>query len=435
MRLRIKVLLLVFVIGVFGTVQKAFGVEQGELSSETQSQADLLDRSKLSGNWGGLRDDLADNGITINIDALQSYQGVLHGGVEKNWKYGGSVDYEFKFDFQKMGLWPGAFVDARIEHQFGEFINSDTGSILATNADGFFPLPDYRELTVSKLMFTQFLSESFGVFFGKIDTLDGDNNHFAGGRGKENFMNQNFVLNPVALRTTPYSSLGAGLVFVLPDVHAKDPAMLSVMALGANGQPNIAGWDDDFEDGTVYAGEYSQPTNFFNLPGKQLVGATYSNKDFTALDQDRRLILRTLLGLDTLREDEGSWCFYYNFHQYLFTEENDETQGLGIFGRLGFADDETSPIKDFYSIGLGGKGLLEGRDNDRFGVGYYHIGLSDELGTIISNRFGDSDGFEVFYNIEITKSLHITPDFQIINPSNESRDTAYIAGFRVKIDF
>ena len=136
-----------------------------------------------------------------------------------------------------------------------------------------------------------------------------------------------------------------------------------------------------------------------------------------------------------MKKDEGSWSFYYNFHQYLFTEKDDETQGFGLFGRLGFADDETSPIEDFYSIGLGGKGIIDGRDQDRFGVGYYHIGLSDELGTIISNRFGDSDGFEVFYNIEVTPSIHITPDFQIVNPSNENVSTAYIAGMRIKIDF
>ena len=222
---------------------------------------------------------------------------------------------------------------------------------------------------------------------------------------------------------------------MFPQDYTQEPAILSMMAIGANGQPNTAGWDDDFEDGTDYGIEYSHPTNFFDLPGKQLVGATYNNKDYTALDQDPRVFIGSLIGLDTLRKDEGSWSFYYNFHQYLFTEEQDPSQGFGLFGRYGFADEETNIMDDFYSIGLGGKGIIDGRDNDRFGVGYYHIGLSDELGTIISNRYGDVDGFEVFYNIEITKWLHITPDFQVINQSREANHTAYIAGFRVKIDF
>ena len=399
------------------------------------SEGPDLNRSRLTGDWGGERSKLIENGITVEIDSLQSFQGVVDGGVESKWKYGGSVDYEFNFDFEKMGLWPGAFVDVRVEHQFGEFVNSNTGAILAANADGLFPLPDYREVTVSKVVFTQFLSEGFGIFFGKIDTLDGDNNHFAGSRGRENFMNSNFVFNPVTLRTTPYSSLGAGAVFVFPDVYAEDPAILSFAALGSDGQPNTAGWDEDFENGTTYSIEFFHPTSFFEQSGKQTYGATYSNKDYTALDQDSRLILRTLLGLGTPKKDEGSWSFYYNFHQYLVTESQDQTQGWGLFGRFGIADDESSPIEDFYSIGFGGKGIVEGRDQDKWGVGYFTMGLSDELPSAVVTRFGDSQGFEFFYDVEVTPSVHITPDLQIIDPSRKNLDSAVVLGARARILF
>ncbi len=390
---------------------------------------------KLTGDWYGQRTKLAENGITIDIDMTQTFQGVLHGGKEKNWKYGGSLDYWLKLDFQKMGLWEGAYVELRAETQFGEFINSDTGSVIPVATDGVFPLAEKHITTLSSVVFTQFLSESFAIFFGKIDTFSGDNTFFAGDRGKENFMNLNFVANPVILTTVPYSTLGAGAVFFFPSATAENPATLNFAFLGPDGQPDTAGWEDDFENGEVYAVEYSQPTNFFNLPGNQVFGTTYSTKDFTALDQDNRRILGALLGLDTLKENEGSWCFYYNFSQYMFTEKQDPTQGIGLFGRFGLADDETNVSETFYSIGLGGKGIIEGRDSDTFGVGYYHISLSDELGNVISDRFGDSDGLEIFYNIEVTPSIHITPDFQIIEPSDESVDTAYIAGMRVKIDF
>ena len=195
-------------------------------------------RSRLTGDWNGARNELADKGVTVNIEVLQSLQGVVDGGIEKDWKYGGSVDYEFSFNFEKLGLWPGAFIDIRLEQQFGEFINTDTGSILAANTDGLFPLPDYHEPTLSKFVFTQFLSESLAVMLGKIDAIDGDNNHFAGSRGKTNFMNQNFVFTPVAMRTAPYSSLGAGAVFFFPNAAAPRPTMVrlqqSAQSLNAN---------------------------------------------------------------------------------------------------------------------------------------------------------------------------------------------------------
>ncbi len=392
--------------------------------------------TKLTGNWGGERAKLVEDGITIDLDLVQSYQGVLDGGTDKTWQYGGSVDLTLKFDFEKMGLWPGAFIDARIENQFGNFINNATGALLPVNMDGISPLPDYHKVAVPHFVFTQFLSESFAVYIGKISTLDGDDNHFAGKRGKEQFMNLNFVFNPAAIRSVPLSALGGGLVFVLPDVHAKRPATVSFMVLGINGVPNEIGWCDDFEDGESYATEIKLPTEFFGKEGAHTFGAAYNNSDVTILDQDPRFILGALLGLPvTPQRSAGTWAFYYNFHQYLYTEEQDKTQGFGPFGRYGVADGEACPIASFYSIGLGGKGLLYSRDNDTYGAGYFYATLSDEMPNLISRNFGDSQGFEVFYNIELTKWLHLTPDFQIINPSNEHVSTAYIAGIRAKMDF
>ncbi len=408
-----------------------------DYTAAAEPEEETLDfaRTKLTGDWGGERTDLADKGITFDIDVLHSWQGVLGGGRDQSWKCGGSLDYWLKFDFEKMGLWEGAFVEMRAETQYGQFANSASGSLLGVNADGLFPLPNEHKTTLSHVVFTQFLSESFGVFFGKIDTLDGDNNKFAGSRGKENFMNPAFVFNPVSLRTAPYSAMGGGAILFFPNLRDPDPAILQFTALGAKGQPDTVGWDDDFEDGTNFSLEYSQPSRFLDLPGRHLFGGTYNSGDFALLDQNPRTLLEFLLGLGPLDEQEGSWSFYYNFHQYLFTEQQDPTQGFGLFGRYGIADEDTSVVDQFYSIGLGGKGIIEGRDQDRFGVGYFHLSLSDELPNFISPMlFDDADGMEVFYNIEINPWLHITPNFQLINPSDRRVGDTYVAGIRVKID-
>jgi porin len=393
--------------------------------------------TKLTGDWGGERTKLAEQGITFDITANQYYQGVLRGGTNQSWKYGGLMDYRIHFDFQKMGLWQGAFLDVQLQHQFGEFINTDTGVLIPVNSDGVLPLPDYRQVNVSQVKYTQFLSESFAVYFGKINTMNGfAETAFNGGEGKTTFMNLANIFQPVALRTVPVSALGGGVVAFFPDVTTKDHSILSLTVLGANGQPNTSGFDEDFEDGQVFMGTYSQPSRFFDKPGGHLFVGTYSTKDFTLLDQNSRLILEELLGLPvTLDKGEDSWSMMYNMHQYLYTEKEDETQGFGFFGRLGFADDKTNPISNFYGAGLGGKGMIDSRDNDTWGVSYYYMQLSDKLGSVINRNFGDAQGLEVFYNIELAKSLHITPDFQIIKPSSDRIDTTYIAGLRAKIDF
>lgn len=403
---------------------------------EPEDMYDPEEFTGLLGDWYGQRRKLADKGFTIDIDVTQSYQGVLDGGTDKTWKYGGSTEFNFQFDFQKLGLWPGAFVNGRATHQFGRFVNADTGAITSAYTAGMWPLPDYDGVALSQLVFTQFLSESFSVYFGKIDTTDGDSTRFSGARGKDNFMNSNLVFNPVPLRVVPLSSLGAGVLFIWPDVHAERPATLALSVIGANGQPNTAGWDDDFEDGAAYTIAYRQPTNFFGKDGAHTFAAAYNSKDLTILDQDPRLMLESMLGFPvTLEENDGTWALMYNFDQYLFNEEKDPTQGFGLFGRFAIADEETNTADQFYSIGLGGKGIFEGRDEDTFGVGYFYTKLSGELPRLIRDAFDDAQGFEVFYNIEVAKGLHITPDFQILDSSNESVDTAYVTGVRVRMDF
>ena len=393
--------------------------------------------TKLTGDWGGGRTKLAEQGITLDITSTQYYQGVLQGGTNQSWKYGGLMDYRLHLDFQKMGLWQGAFLDVQMMHQFGEWINSDTGMLVPVNGDGTLPLPNYREVNVGQVKFTQFLSESFAVYFGKINTVvDAQETAFSGGEGKTTFMNLANTCQPVLFRTVPVSALGGGAVVFLPNITVKDHSVLSFTVLGANGQPNTSGFDEDFEDGQVFMGTFSQPSRFFDKPGSHLFVGTYSTKDFVILDQDRRLFLDWLLGEPvTFDKGEDSWSLMYNMHQYLYTEKEDETQGFGFFGRVGFADDKTNPISNFYGAGLGGKGMIDDRDNDTWGVSYFYMGLSDKLGSVIKQHTRDAQGFEAFYNIELTKWLHISPDFQIMKPGNERADTAYIAGLRLKIDF
>jgi porin len=182
------------------------------------------------------------------------------------------------------------------------------------------------------------------------------------------------------------------------------------------------------------------------MPGNQTFGVNYSTKDYTLLRQDSRLILDWILGNPVAPEtDDGSWAFYYNFHQFLYTEPQDETQGLGVFGRYGVADDKTNIVDSFYSVGVGGKGLFDERDNDTFGIGYFYTKTSSEftdtvgsipiIGPALASNINDGEGFEIFYNFEVNPWCNITPDFQIIEPANTTVDTAYVVGVRAKIVF
>jgi porin len=183
----------------------------------------------------------------------------------------------------------------------------------------------------------------------------------------------------------------------------------------------------------------------FDLPGSQKVGFVWSSYNFpnqqpkTPFRQTAPLLLK-LLGPDVVNrlspllpfgEYRDATSIYYNFDQYLYTEPEDETQGVGLFGRFGWATDAI-PIKHFYSIGVGGKGVIPERDADTFGVGYYYADLSDGL----PNFLHSEQGVECYYNIEITPWLHVTPDLQVITypGGNGDNDVSLVYGLRLQMN-
>ena len=69
-------------------------------------------------------------------------------------------------------------------------------------------------ITITDLNYTQFLSKHLGLFFGKLDTPDADPNEFASGRETSQFMSANFIFNPALALRLPYSTLGAGVIWM-----------------------------------------------------------------------------------------------------------------------------------------------------------------------------------------------------------------------------
>ena len=66
----------------------AEGTEPSD-SAATKAVDDIWTREKLTGDWGGLRSDLADHGLSFDLRATQYYQGVASGGANTNSAYGG----------------------------------------------------------------------------------------------------------------------------------------------------------------------------------------------------------------------------------------------------------------------------------------------------------------------------------------------------------
>ncbi|HBS27947.1 MAG TPA: hypothetical protein DEB06_00510 [Phycisphaerales bacterium] len=400
----------------------------------------LLERERLLGNWWGARTKLAESGIRFEIDWTQTIQGVVGGGREREWEYGGSLDYLLNIDLGKAGLVPGGFLRARGESRYGDSVNGISGAVLPVDTRGFFPLTspidDEIPIALTELTYTQFFAPWVGVFAGKLQTLDGDPNEFASGRGARQFMNSHFIFESVTALTVPYSTLGGGVV-LLP---SENITILSTV-MNSTDSSTTSGFDD-FGDGWTWTTELRAQYTLGTLPGGMNLGVIYA-ADGAFQTIGGRLGLLPFVARDT---EDSTWAVYWSGWQYLVTLDEPtgpirvddgvpDLRGLGLFARAGFADDDTNPVEVSVSGGLGGRGLVPTRGRDTFGVGVFYTRLQELRGFQLGGIDRDSVGGEGYYTLAITPAMDLTLNLQVLSTAFDGLDTATILGFRLNMRF
>ncbi|MCS7465135.1 carbohydrate porin [Stieleria sp. ICT_E10.1] len=372
---------------------------------------------------------LSDHGISVSNNVTQYYFGTVSGGLDETDRYGGHGDYVANMNLGKLGLNEGSFLKLRAEHRFGRSIAEPAGVLFPPTLPTELPVADSRDLYLTNVLFTQFFSERFAIYAGKLDTLDGDANAYASGRGITQFSNVAFIANPIALRTIPYSSLGCGL-FILGD---EGEPLFNFLVMNPTDTADSDGFDELFAEGVALSAELRLATPLMGKPGHQLFAGTWSSRDYVSLGQDPRILLPNV----PINRANGSWSLYWNTDQAVWVDPCDATRHWGYFARAAIADDSTNPVNYLLSVGLGGASPL--RSGDSFGIGYYYSGTSDEIGPILQaaslGPIGNGQGIELFYRAQITKSISCTPDFQWIDQARRQLDEAYILGVRMNIAF
>ncbi|MCM2369462.1 carbohydrate porin [Aporhodopirellula aestuarii] len=365
----------------------------------------------------------AEKGVVFSGDLVQYYQAVTDGGLRQQGRYGGLATYGALFDFGKLGLTQGTFLQIRGQSQFGESINGDTGSLLiASNTNGTLPTADGQDTALTDFLLTQFLSERFAVFAGRLNTFDGTLNAFAHGRGKTQFMNIALATNPIAFRTSPYVTYGAGFTVL----GKEGTPVFSFSVIDPNDYATRGDLDELYSDGVTIASETRLPTQLMGRPGHVLLGGTWSNREVLDLSQIARLPVSTA---QPLPRASSSWSVYGNFDHYLTTYDKAGTQGWGVFGRWGIADDDTNPVEWFLSAGIGGNSPICGRRQDSFGLGWYYSATTDAIpGLIFSD---DAQGVEAFYSVALTEKVFLSPDVQWARSANGTVDDAWAMGLRL----
>lgn len=395
------------------------------ISDQISDGAAYFDEAK------NLRESLQTQGLDVKFSTTQFYQGITAGGLDRDFRYGGRNDLLMKIDGAQAGLWQGLFIDLHTETRYGQAINGDTGAISAPNSSMLFPLPGETTTDLTNFTVTQALSEQCLVMAGKINLLDAYVNPLAAGRGNTQFMNLSLIFPPIYGRTVPYSTLGAGVIFL----KGPDP-VFSFFVLDAGGEPNRSGFEDFFGEGVTLDAQVSIPVQFDGRKGHQQLAAVWSNRSVTALDQTQFLNSLPEGGVP-LAEENNSWALHYSFDQQVYVDPCDPRRSWGVFGQASLSDGNPNPIRWYVSTGVGGSSPWRSRPEDTFGIGYFWFQTSSALKETLAPilPIGNEQGAEFYYNVAVKPWCHVTPNLQILEPSNKTADTAVLVGLRTHIQF
>lgn len=401
---------------------------------------DWKTRRFLSGEWGGLRQDWANKGITFDVEWLQVGQGIVSGGRDQRWAYATNIDYYINLDLMRMGVLPGALISFRGQSRFGSTVNEDTGLLLPVNTFSDFPVtspPDENVIfTVTELNWLQFLSDELGVLLGKITTMS-SSNEFAGGEGRSQFMNFQFSFPSVVAQFSPYSTLAVGGVW-LPSSKVTVTSML----LNLQDASTTSGFDD-IGDGTIWSADVDFQYRLEHLPGGMTLSGMYAFDGEFARIGGLNIDPGGSISIDT---KSTSWSFYLDWWQYIhIVQEPPETidpgdgrqdlEGLGVFVILGLGDRDINPVSWSAVAGLSGRGMIPSRGDDTWGLGYFYNAL-EEPRTIAASRLANStQGLEAYYNFAVIRSVALTLDVQWTRSAFRHIDDALVLGARLNVSF
>lgn len=421
--------------------------EKTEVTTTETTPSSWLQGKKMTGDWGGVRTALEEKGIKFDLDVTQVMQGNAHGGASTNngLRYSGSADITLTLDTGKMGLWPGGTFIINGEPKWGNGINSKVGSLMPVNMDAIKPTygMDDCTMTLSEFYYQQVLFDGkLVILAGKLDGARAfDQNVFANDE-RTQFMNVAFRNSAMIGTFVPYTTLGVGVV-----VNPVDWWSIRTAVTDSDGASYRTGFDTAFHGhvNTSLVHEWDFTIKPFGKEGHQRVGFIWTNKDFDHLQPYTPfkqlgpvltkllppVLMNKMMPLIPKPSSEDNVMIYYNFDQYFIQKEDDPQQGIGLFGRFAWARQDVNAACHLYSVGVGGKGMVPQRPRDTYGVGYYFLDLSNRMPA----PYEKEQGIEMYYNVEVTPWLHISPDIQIImDPGGQHGDTSFVYGLRMQVN-
>ena len=409
---------------------------------------DIWNRNTMFGDLGGHRSDWYDKGFSLDMQVTQIYQGVTSGGNvtgHGNGAYNGLLEVNAYLDTAKLGWWSGGLLATTLQTSWGDPLSSEAGNISPVNMTPLWPVPFENTTRVTEYYLTQGLPHEILMIAGRLDATNFlDTNSYAN-IPESQFFNgslNNDLLWGNMLTFSTYAAL-----FIIP---------VTENFTVATGMWTPATQPDDYGGDWSDWGAVINPILSYHIggkAGKAQVTYSYSSMDTAPFDNPRispNAFSDIISDKEGIPAENGNWLVTFNLEQHLWTPQGKENfatgaqdfannpPGIGLFYRFGYMPKDRNSFNMTMSGGLGARGIIPGRPNDRMGIGVYAMFASNDFkdaSLLLNELLEDEVGFEGYYNLAITPWLQISADVQYIDQGITTSEDAWVVGSRLNLRF
>lgn len=433
--------------------------------ADDQPPPDFWHQDTLTGDWGGLRTTLANQGIAISASYTAELWDNAQGGLKQGAAYDGLFLPQIDVDLDKLLGWHGASFRVSMLQGHGPALSPGwVGNLLTVSGTVAIP-PATRlyNLWLQQNLFAGVLSIRAG-----IENVDAE---FITSTTASLFVNSTFGWpdwtaldlpggGPAFPLSAPFVRVRLGPAsdgfYAQAAVFSGDPTGHEGSNSPATGIP--AGTVISFNGGAFIIAEagytMNQAKDDKGPPASFKFGGWYHT---SAHFQDQRLdatglSLANPTSTGIPLDHAGDWGLYGIADATLYRAENGGA--LAAFLRLGGSPGDRNLISLYADTGLTYKGLIPGRGNDTAGIGFAiaRIGHNATALDQDTQYFAASPAFpvrdyeavlEVTYQVQVTPWMTLQPDLQrvfhpggnVLNPDGSIRHDALVLGLRSALTF
>ena len=386
------------------------------------------------GNLAGWRDRFDRFGVTISGIYTADIFCNLSGGKRLGATAQGLLELDLDIDLTKsIGLKGGSLHVSGFEIHGSSLSKGYTGDLSTVSNIDAYDTARIAEYWYEQRLLDGRFSFKIGQFLTENEFYYSDysNLFVCGSFGAYSFLVNNYPFPPAY----PLSALGIRVLWQpTPQLDLK-MGLYSGSTLSEktnnSGLPYIRGREGIM---TLWEADYkvNREPDAIGLPGTYKLGCMFHSRYEGSLNPNPDSV------------DRSGYGFYATVDQAIWQKTVTGTQAmapsLGLFFRLGFMPPEFGFVSRYVDAGLNYKGLFAGRNEDIFGVGVTHSGISREANHNYrqgGSHYTSETLIEVTYTAKLTPWLNLQPDFQyVVNPgATFAARNATVIGIRSTLTF